>query len=46
MMWSGTSGLIRLSQWGRVVSVAGRVPWLVVGSDGVPQLLPVVDRDW
>lgn len=29
-------GSIRLPQWGRVVSVAGMVPWLVVGPDGVP----------
>lgn len=29
-------GSIRLPQWGRVVSVAGTVPWLVVGPDGVP----------
>jgi hypothetical protein len=29
-------GSIRLPQWGRVVSVAGTVPWLVVDPDGVP----------
>lgn len=29
-------GSIRLPQWGRVVSVAGAVPWLVVDPDGVP----------
>jgi hypothetical protein len=29
-------GLIRLPRWGRVVSVAGTVPWLVVDPDGVP----------
>jgi integrase/recombinase XerD len=27
---------IRLSKWGRVVSAAGPVPWLVVDDDGVP----------
>jgi integrase/recombinase XerD len=29
-------GSIRLPQWGRVVSVAGTVPWLVVDPDGAP----------
>ncbi len=29
-------GSIRLPQWGRVVSVTGTVPWLVVDPDGVP----------
>ena len=29
-------GSIRLPRWGRVVSVAGAVPWLVVDPDGVP----------
>jgi integrase/recombinase XerD len=29
-------GSIRLPRWGRVVSVAGTVPWLVVDPDGVP----------
>jgi integrase/recombinase XerD len=29
-------GSIRLLRWGRVVSVAGAVPWLVVDPDGVP----------
>lgn len=29
-------GSIRFPRWGRVVSVAGTVPWLVVDPDGVP----------